>query len=118
MPEPMLRAQRRAALLSALVVFAAILILWRGYPVVAAYLERFRQAHPAGAIRLAIASVCGLLCVLWLCVAKWPKAVTWTLAFAAIALSITSGNVGAIPIAAALAAFTLVVGDAAARLFR
>jgi Dolichyl-phosphate-mannose-protein mannosyltransferase len=118
MPEPMLRAQRRAALLSALVVFAAILILWRGYPVVAAYLERFRQAHPAGAIRLAIASVSGLLCVLWLCVAKWPKAVTWTLALAAIALSITSGNVGAIPIAAALAAFTLVVGDAAARLFR
>ena len=67
-------SQRRAALFSALVVFATLLILWRGYPVVAAYLARFRQAHPAGAITLAIAAVSGLLCLLWLGAAKWPKA--------------------------------------------
>src|SRR5215471_17332295 len=107
---------RRAAAFSSLVISAALLILWRGYPVVAAYVERFRQAHPAGAITFAIAAVTGLLCLLWLGVGRWPTA--WMLALVAIALAITSGNIGAVPIAVILAAFTLVVGDGVVRLFR
>src|SRR5262249_5015937 len=62
--------------------------------------------------------VTALLCLLWAGIAVWPRATAWTLALAAIALSITSGNIGAFAIALALAAFTLIVGDAVTRLFR
>src|SRR5262249_42931774 len=117
MPEPTASA-RRAAAFSAIVVSAGLLILSRGYPVVTAYIERFRQAHPSGAITAAIAVVTALLCLLWAGIAVWPRATAWTLALAAIALSITSGNIGAFAIALALAAFTLIVGDAVTRLFR
>src|SRR5262245_14038904 len=109
---------RRAVTFSSLVISAALLILWRGYPVVTSYIGRFRQSHPAGSIIYAVAAVTALLCLLWLGAARWPKATAWTLALAAIAIAITSGNISALPIAVVLAAFTLLVGDGVTRLFR
>ncbi|HEX7251753.1 MAG TPA: glycosyltransferase 87 family protein, partial [Thermoanaerobaculia bacterium] len=97
---------------------AAFLILIRGYPVVRAYIARFRTAHHPGAFTAAAAVVTAILGLLFLGVWRRPKTTAAALGAVALLLTFTSHNAGGLPGAAALAGFTLLAGDGVTRLFR
>ncbi|HEY6929768.1 MAG TPA: hypothetical protein VJA66_08850, partial [Thermoanaerobaculia bacterium] len=109
---------RRAALFSGITILVALLVLVRGTRVIGAYIARFREAHPAGAIVAVIGGIAALLLLLFIGLWRSPKATAIALATAAITLALRTGNGAAMAIALGLAGCTLVLGDLVVRIFR
>jgi len=100
---------------SVLVVGAVLALLWRALPLLRAYRDKLTALHAPSTLALAAA---GALCALTLVAVglrRRPRLAAGFLLLLAAAMTVASGNAGALCVAATLLAATFVVGDLVSR---
>ena len=110
--EPGLQRTRQGSLL---VVAAALLLLWRAFPLQRAYVEKLAALHGRSFVPLAAGGAVAVFALLWLGLRRSPRATLTVVAALALAMTALSGNLAAALAAALLCAGLFLFGD---RLFR
>ncbi len=101
-----------------ILVLLTATVLWHARPLIAGYCAKLIELHGPRVTLLAAAGGALAFFLLSVSLWHWPQPTVLATLMAAVTLASTSGNLGALLIAAAILALTLVAGDAVARLVR